>query len=87
MTKTKLSGHEFGKNWTASGIHHIAIRPWMGLGSTGLVIEVWRDETHFDEVYLGKMGSDDLTQAITDMAFDIESIEGALHVARTKDAA
>ena len=87
MTKVKLSGHEFGKNLTASGVHHIAIRPWMGLGSTGFVLEMWRDETHFDEVYLGKMESDDLAQAICDMAFDIERIEGALHVARTKVAA
>ena len=87
MTKVKLSGHKFGKNLTASCVHHIAIRPWMGLGSTGFVLEIWRDETHFDEVYLGKMESDDLAQAICDMAFDIERIEGALHVARTKVAA
>ena len=86
MTKTKLSGHEFGKNWTASGVRHIAIRPWMGLSSTGFVLEVWRDESHFDEVYLGKMESDDLAQAITDMAFDIDRIEDALAVASGLDA-
>lgn len=82
MTKTKLSGHKFGQN--RNGVHHMAVRPWLGLGQTGLVIEVWESETKFGSVFLSGLESNDLVQAIVEMQSDIKRIDDAMHEAITR---